>query len=86
MSDFAIFWKTVRGVFLVTNFTILEVIPDRVIFGASNFAKSFLWVLMIFGACETIVLISTCGEIVHFHILSGNRSIYLKGSYLDGID
>ena len=76
------FWEIVIYLFLGTTFTILEITPDRLIFRASNFVRSFVWVLMNFQLYGTTVSMCASGAISNFHVLSGNRSIYLRGLYL----
>ena len=73
------FWEIARYSFLGTTFTILEITPDRLIFRASNFVRSFILVLMNFQLYGTTVLMCASGAITNFHVLSGNRSIYLRG-------
>ena len=79
------YWEITRYLFLGTTLTILEITPDRLIFRASNFVRSFLWVLMNFQIYGTTVSLCASGAISNFYILSGNRSTYLKGLYLNGI-
>ena len=73
------YWEIVRYLFLGTELTILELIPDSFIFGAWNFVRSFILVLMNFGVYETLVLMSCSWATAKCLILSGNRSIYLWG-------
>ena len=73
------FWEIVIYLFLGTTVTISDITPDRLIFRASNLVRSFLRVLMNFQLYTTTVSMCASGAISKFHVLSGNRSIYLRG-------
>ena len=73
------YWEIVRCLFLGTELIISKLFPDWFIFGALNFVRPFLRLLLNFGVYGTLVLMSASGAISKCLILSRNRTIYLRG-------